>query len=398
VRSGPAHGGRRRPSLPLLLYLGAIALLPWASFPPFPWLHENAQWSDLLVLAAALAWLAEQRRQELRAPTLAELLLGVFVLLAGVSWLVAPAGYGGTFGDFIGAGELAVIAYLTSRFAADRWVFELIVRVVTVTSLLVVGAAVVGLALFYADVETELAGAYGVLGTAADYARAQAGLEHPAALGSYCIYASAVIAQGEGMLPRRLRQGVQVALALVVVLTFSRAIIGFLLAALIRIADTPRRRAVAAGAAVACIAAMAVLTFADTPSGPFSLRVSTEHPPPRSQELTSSIETSAEHPLLGTGPGSLPGEDPSVFGRRQAHNTPVGIAATLGIPALLILIAFLAILWRDRSRPTNRATWGGLAGLGVDGLGQDTEHFRHVWMLLGLAWAQSRSTTRRLET
>jgi hypothetical protein len=365
--------------------------------PPFPWLHENAQWSDVLVLAATLAWLAEQWRQELRTPTLAELLLGVFVLLAGVSWLVAPAGYGGTFGDFIGAGELAVIGYLTSRFAADRWAFALIVRVVAVTSLLVVGAAILGLALFYAGVETELAGAYGALGTAADNARAQAGLEHPAALGSYCIYASAVIAQGGGMLPRRLRQGAQVALALAVALTFSRAIIGFILAALIRIADTPRRRAVAAVAAVACIAAMAVLTFADTPSGPFSLRISTEHPPPRSQELTSSIETSAEHPLLGTGPGSLPGEGPAI-GRRQAHNTPVGIAATVGIPALLILIAFLAVLWRDRSRPTNRATWGGLAGLGLDGLGQDVEHFRHVWVLIGLAWAQSRSTTSRLET
>jgi hypothetical protein len=398
VRSGLAPPfGRRRPSPAFLLYLGAIALLPWARVPPFPWLHENAQWSDVLVLAATLAWLAEQWRQELRAPTLAALLLGVFVLLTGASWLVAPVGYGGTVGDFVGACELAVIAYLTSRFAADRWAFELIVRVVTVTSLLVVGAAILGLALFYADVETELVARFGPLGTAADYARAQAALEHPAALGSYCIYASAVIAQGGGVLPRRLRQGAQVALALAVVLTFSRAIIGFILAALIQIADTPRRRAVAAAAAVACIAAMAVFTFAEAPTGPFSLRISTAHPPGRSQELTSSIETSAHHPLLGTGPGSLPGEGPG-FGRRQAHNTPVGIAATLGIPALFVLIVFLGVLWRDRSRPTNRATWGGLAGLGLDGLGQDTEHFRHVWMLIGLAWAQSRSTTRRLET
>lgn len=379
-----------------MLYLVAVALFPWRSFPPFPWLHENAQWSDVLLLAAALVWLVEQRRQPPRAPTLAELLLGAFVTLAALSWLFAPGDYGATFGDFVGAGELAVIAYLTSRFAADPRAFKLIVWVVTVTSMLVAGAALIGLALFYADVENELVSGYGALVTSADYVRVQAGLEHPAALGSYCIFASAVIAQGRGALPRRLRQGAQVALAVTVVLTFSRAIIGFVLATLIRIAETPRRRAVAAAAAVACIAAMAVLTFAVTPSGPFSLGVSTEHGA-RSQELTSSIETSAEHPILGTGPGSLPGEDAD-GAPRQAHNTPVGIAATLGIPALLVLLAFLAVIWRDRSRPTNRATWGGLAGLGVDGLGQDIEHFRHVWALVGVAWAQSRRTTSRLET
>lgn len=342
-------------------------------------------------------WLGEQQREELHRPTTAELLLATFVALAGLSWLFAPAGYGGTFGDFVGAGELAVLAYLTSRFAADRWAFGLIVRVVTVTSLLVVGAAILGLVLFYANVETELMSGYGGLDTSDAYARVQAAMEHPAALGSYCIFASAVIAQGAEVLPRRLRQAAQAALALTVLLTFSRAIIGFVLAALTRIADTPRRRALVAAAAVVCIAVMAMGTFADTPNGPFSLRVSTEHPPPRSKELTSSIETAADHPLLGTGPGSFPGLEPGI-GRRQAHDTPVGIAATLGIPALLVLIAFLAVIWRDRSRPTNRATWGGLAGLGVDGLGQDIEHFRHVWVLIGLAWAQSRSTTSRLDT
>src|SRR5215211_2360834 len=377
---GPWHG----PSIALLLYLGALALLPWSSFPPFPWLHENAQWSDVLVAAAAVAWLVEQRREDVEARSLAELALGLFVVLAGLSFVFAPAGFGSSFGDFVGAGELAVLAYLTSRFAADRWTFGVIVRVVTVTSLLVVGAALLGLALFYADVDTSLVGGYGALVASADYARVQATLEHPALLGSYCIFASAVVAQGEDVLPRRLRQVAQVALAATVVLTFSRAVIGFALAALIRFADTPRRRMVAAGAGLACIAVMTVLSFASIsfdPSHPLDLRVS----------------TAGEHPLLGTGPGSLPGEAEG-YGRRQAHHTPVGVAATLGIPALLVLIALLALIWRDRPRPTNRTTWGGLAGLGVDGLGKDIEHFRHVWVLLGVAWAQSRSTTSRLET
>ena len=399
-------------SLALRLYLGALALLPWSSFPPFPWLHENAQWSDVFVAAAALAWLLEQRHEARKAPTLAELALGLFLILAGLSFLLAPDGWGGTFGDFVGAGELAVIAYLTSRFAVDKRAFGLIVGVLTVTSLLVVGAAVLGLALFYADVDNTLVGSYGALVASADYARVEAALEHPALLGSYCIFASAVIAQGGDVLPRRLRRSAQVALGITVVLTFSRAIFGFALATLIRVADTPRRRLAATAAALACIAAMTVMSFAVIsldPSDPLGLSVSTADEPVRSEELTAAIETAGDRPLLGTGPGSLPGEAEG-YGPRQAHHTPVGVAATLGIPALLALIAFLALLWRDRSRPTNRATWGGLAGLGVDGLGQDIEHFRHVWVLIGLAWAQRRgtvfddqpdarlSTTSRLET
>jgi hypothetical protein len=352
------------------------------------------------VAMAALSWLDEQRREGLRFGAPAELALALFVALAGLSFVFAPAGWGSTFGDFVGAAALATIAFLTSRFAADREAFQLIVLVVAVTSMLVVGAALLGLVLFYADVETALVGGYGALVGSSDYARVQAALIHPALLGSYCVFASAVIAQGEEVLPRRLRQAAQVALAVTVVLTFSRAILGFALATLIRLADSPRRRAVAAAAAIACIASMVVLSFAAIsldPSHPFDLRVSTAREPVRSQELTAAIDTAGEHPLLGTGPGSLPGEAEG-FGRRQAHNTPVGVAATLGIPALLVLLAFLGLLWRDRSRPTNRATWGGLAGLGLDGLGQDVEHFRHVWVMIGLAWAQSRRTTSRLET
>jgi hypothetical protein len=317
-----------------------------------------------------------------------------------LSFVFAPAGFGSTFGDFVGAGELAVLAYLTSRFAADRGAFTLIVRVVTATSLLVVAAAILGLALFYAGLETSLVGGYGALVASADYARVQGTLEHPALLGSYCIFASAIVAHGQGVLPRRLMQIAQIALAVTVVLTFSRAIIGFALAWLIRVADTPRRRMLAAAGALVCVAAMTVLSFASIsldPSHPFDLRVSTADEPGRSEELTAAIDTAGEHPLLGTGPGSLPAEAED-YGRRQAHHTPVGVAATLGIPALLVLIAFLALIWRDRSRPTNRATWGGLAALGVDGLGQDVEHFRHVWVMIGVAWAQSRRTTSRFET
>ena len=48
-----------------VLYLATLGLIPWAALVPFPWLHENARWSDVLFALAFLAWLAGPRS---RAP------------------------------------------------------------------------------------------------------------------------------------------------------------------------------------------------------------------------------------------------------------------------------------------------------------------------------------------
>ena len=39
-------GRTRAERILLALYLAALALLPWSWFPPFPWLHEHAQWRN----------------------------------------------------------------------------------------------------------------------------------------------------------------------------------------------------------------------------------------------------------------------------------------------------------------------------------------------------------------
>ena len=373
------------------LYLVALALLPWQSFPGFPWLHDNAQWSDPFAAAAAVAWLLESRRRLASVRIgLAELALGGYVVAALASYLASSGAFGGGAANLAGVAELAVLALLTADFASRPGAFRVIVWVVTATSLLAAAAAMLGLALFYAGVDTSLVGSYGALEASSDYARVQAGMTHPALLGSYCIFASAVIARGDGVISRRLRWTAQAALAITVLATVSRAILGFGLAALIR-ADLGRvwgRLAIAA--TVACLALMALLTFTKVlldPSDPLGVRIASGAESVRSQELRAAVDTLADHPLLGTGPGSLPGEAPG-YGRRQAHDTPVGIAATLGLPALLFLVGLLVALWLARTRPTDRAVWGGLAGLGVDGLGQDTENFRHVWVMLGLAGAR----------
>jgi small-conductance mechanosensitive channel len=60
----------------------------------------------------------------------------------------------------------------------------------------------------------------------------------------------------------------------------------------------------------------------------------------------------------------------------------------MGLPALAALIFLVVVLWRERRRPTSIATWSGLIGLAIDGLAQDIEHFRHVWVMVGLADAE----------
>ncbi|HVO10251.1 MAG TPA: hypothetical protein VMX54_05795 [Vicinamibacteria bacterium] len=65
-------------------------------------------------------------------------------------------------------------------------------------------------------------------------------------------------------------------------------------------------------------------------------------------------------------------------------------APPLRLPALLVLATLLMALWRQRQRPTDRVTWGLLAAFALDGLGQDVEDFRHLWIALGLADAGRR--------
>jgi hypothetical protein len=61
------------------------------------------------------------------------------------------------------------------------------------------------------------------------------------------------------------------------------------------------------------------------------------------------------------------------------------VAATLGLPALVALVGLIWSLWHARRRPTDVTIWSGLAGLGLDAIGQDVDHFRHIWIMLGLA-------------
>jgi len=369
-----------------VLYLASLALLPWSWWPPFPWLHAHAQWGDLVFAAAVAAWLAERARARMRPRLgLAHAAMALYIAGAALSLvLAAPDRRAGAW-KLLGLCELCALAIVTADLAARPGMMRAIGRVLAASALATAGAAALGVGLFYAGVPTRLCGSYGSELIPGAYARAQAGLYHPNLLASFCIFAAAVLARTDTELPPWLRRTCQLALGATVLLAVARGILPFFVATAVRAASTPRRRALAALAAAACAAlllGLSVRTIAVDPSHPLSVRLRPGLAP-RGHTITSSMRTLFAHPLTGSGLGTHPGALGPV--PHDAHLTPLNVAATMGVPALVGFLALPLLLWRGRRRPTDRATWSGLLALGLDALAQDIEDFRHLWVLFGLA-------------
>ena len=387
------RAARKRPSF--ALYLAALLLFPFKWLSPFS--HEQAGWIDVLIPAAGTVWAWEQLRARAKLRLRAPHWFGAaYLVLGALSALLASADRTtGAQGVLIMV-ELAALAVLTSDFARAPERRSAIVLVILIVVFVTGAEVAVGLALFYAGVDTSLV--HGWLGARSDaYARMSGGFYSAPLLGSFCIFASALVARDDAGIPTSWRRTAQGLLAFVVLFTFSRAIIGFGLALILRAAHrrgTRRARATAILAAILALLAVVGLTVTRVnldPAKPLATTVTVplqEGRNDRLQEFTSAFDTLRAHPVLGSGPDSYPAESGGVPFR--AHFTPLNVAATLGLPALLALTGLILALWRQRRRPTDVAIWSGLAGLGVDAIGQDVEHFRHVWIMLGLADADRR--------
>jgi len=372
------------------LYLATLALLPWGSLVRFPWLHEHAQWSDAVFALATAAWAAALLLAR-RVPRLRPVHAGLALYLgwAFVSLLAASPRAPSGPAKLLGMGMLAALLVVTSDMMGRPGMPAAVGRTLAATSILSALAAAVGALLSYFGRTTPFVGTCGDL-LPGPLARAQAGFPHPNLLASWCVFASGALARDDAGLSRAARRIAQAALAVAVVLTTSRAILAFVLVSAVRGATTPRRRRLAWALAAALAAVMVALTVFNLtfyPLRPWDVRL-LPGPSPRLQAVVTSFHTLVARPLLGTGPGTSPGlRDLQPF---DAHLTPLNVAATLGLPALGGLAFLVFALWRGRARPTDLATWGMLAGLGLDGLGQDVEDFRHVWVAFGLAEAARR--------
>jgi hypothetical protein len=383
-----ARAGLARPALGL--YLLALLALGWKWLSPIASLYERAGWSDILIALAAAAW-ARERIQARSLPAVRPFHLTLAAYLAWATVSTAFAVDRGTAAtNLLLMAELAVLAVLTSELAVEREARDAIVVAVAVVALATAALALIGLGLFYAGEHTSLIGVYGEQFTPSRlYARVAAGFATPPLLASFCIFASAVVARADAPLSAPTRRLVQAALALTVVATLSRGILAFLAAWAIRWAYAHRPSRAAAlpgvGAVVAAVAVLAVLTVGRLHVDPGRPALSYHVPDPgnRREAIVSSWQSFERHPLVGEGPGALTGQNRGVPFR--AHLTPLNIAATMGAPALAAFTLLGVVLWRHRRRPTPIATWSGLAGLALDGLAQDIDHFRHVWVMIGLA-------------
>lgn len=377
-------------------YLAALFLLPWTWFPPFPWLHAHAQWSDALVALTAGLWVLECWREGRRPRLgLAHAGMAVYLGAAALSVALVTPGQVAPALKLLGMAELAVLAVLTADLAPRPGMMRAIGRAVLWTSLTLAAGVALGYVLYYAGIQTPLVAEWaGDLVPNPYFRRAKGGAFHPNLLASFGIFAAAVLAHPRAELPARWRRLAAILVGVMVVLTLSRGLLGLGLAAAIRWARRPAQRALVAGLAaglVVVVLTLAVVPLILDPVRPWAARV--EGPPTiRHQTIMGAWAVALEHPLLGIGVGRQPvrAEHPRWLGVEQAwdaHLTPLNIASTMGWPAVAGFLLIPFGLWRERPRPTDVATWSGLAGMGLDGLGHDVEDFRHLWVLFGLAGA-----------
>jgi hypothetical protein len=379
---------KARPSF--ALYLLALLLFPFKWLSPFS--HRQAEWADVFVAAAFVTWSLEQLRAGIQPRLRAPHWFGLAYLgLGAASALLAPAGLSTGGEGVLIMLELAALAMLTSDYARSPERCEAIVLAILVVVFVTFAEVVVALALFYAGSGSSLV--YGWVGASSSlYVRVEGGFYSAPLLSSFCVFASALVAREEPGIPARWRRVAQLALAIIVLFTFSRGIIAFALAFVLREAHRRGTRRARTGAvlasilAVLAIVALTAMRFYPSVSHPSRTVITTPfqvHGNDRLQPITTSFDTLVKHPILGLGPDSITGH--FELEPLRPHFTPLDVAATMGLPALVALVGLVWALWRARRRPTDLAIWSGLAGLGLDALGQDAEHFRHIWIMLGLA-------------
>jgi hypothetical protein len=344
--------------------------------PPIP---GHAQWSDVAMALAAVALLIATitRRVKLRVGAAG------WAGLAYAGWGVASALANGTGGwKALGMCELACVLIVTATLASAPDARARIVKAWLVGAALSCALGLIGTALYLLHVESSL---WDPSGGSLSLPTRPTGLAAGFNLLAELALVPLLLLVGNPRLAGRARRPLLWLYGATLALSLSRTLLAVALGCVWLMVKLPRSLRVTATVVVllATIASARLDLYRD-PSGQMTISTA---PGLRWRLAASAAETAARHPLFGLGPGELVARvawpratDP--FQPVRAHWTPLDLAATLGVPGLLLFALTFALACR-RGRADRVLLVGALA-TAFDGLTVDIESFRHVWLLLGL--------------
>lgn len=211
-------------------------------------------------------------------------------------------------------------------------------------------------------------------------------------------------------------------ISLAIVLTYSRgALLGLSVAAVWLIATERRRIPLLVAGAIA--SALAAIVFVQaSPESTFRLeqglfakqKVAAENVDTRLTAWTTAIELTADHPLLGIGPGNFRTYFPEAAGipagvetAGVVHNAYLDVAVELGVVGLALFLLYLVLVFqrlsgamRSRAGPPGLASAARTAFIVgvVSALTLSEQYYAPFWLLGGLAtalWLEGRRAESR---
>lgn len=354
-----------------------------------------AQISDFLLAGALLAAIALSPISLLRSLWAPDAAAAVFF----AAWTILSALHnGGSWVYPAAALELAALFLLTKALVSTEWKALLVLRTWCIAAAALGALGFVGVFLSLAGIETELAGYGGALNLPL---RIKGAAMSPNMLASLCLvpWLALLAPLGRRLFGERLRRPLLFFLALTLAFTMSRALLAVAFGTLLL-----GRRAGPAwkGVGTALLLGLAVA----------SVRYEWVLPTPapgapafRWTLLHAGAAKVAENPLFGVGPGH-PVLVAAGYPRPEspgtawsAHCTPVDLAATTGLPALLAFLALAYLACAERVSRSRRDVYAVLrvavAALLFDSLTLDAHRFRHFWLAFGLCAALHGLSRRR---
>lgn len=364
-----------------LIVIGII-LLPLQIWPVMP--LPGMQLSDI-VFAFAFAQFLIARREI--PPATVSIPIAAFAAGAAVSAVL-----GGGFIKLLGHVELAVIGWMAVCASAHG--ARSLRRALVIAATIAAVAAVAGVVLFYAGIDSPLLNIYGDL-VADDYPRVRGTMVGANMMASVVATGFLLLWFEAKLIPSIWARRLIFTIGSVALLfSFSRTIAAIVVvlagAELLRHRSPRWLRLAWVGAALATAVALWVSMryhVVLNPLAPWAVEV-LDADGPRFVLWRDGVATLSENPIFGIGPGNL------VANGRPAHNTWINLWAGIGI-APLAAFAFLisAALVAAIRFPLAGVACALIVAL-IDSLHTDMEDMRHVWLLIGIAlgvgWAGNR--------